>query len=65
MRRALAMLALLPAMLAADDGERLPTDEARLNAFARAYNEYVERLKGGVIDARLWREVMVSWRRLL
>lgn len=65
MRRALAMLALLPAMMAADEGGRLPTDEARLNAFARAYNEYMERLKGGVIDARLWREVMITWKRLL
>ena len=45
--------------------ERTPTDQGRLNIFAKLYNEYVLSLNQGIINIRLWRRVQDAWRRLV
>lgn len=42
-----------------------PVDFERLNAFASAYNTYVETARAGRVDLRLWRAVEVLWNKLL
>ena len=57
-RRALFFLA------AADPDNPPPVSEQAWNDFAGLWNEYVERLKIGVIDLRQWRAVAREWERL-
>lgn len=57
-RRALFFLA------AADSDKPPPVSEAAMNRFAGLWNEYVERLKIGVIDLKQWRAVCQEWERL-
>ena len=57
-RRALFFLA------AADPDKPPPFSEQAWNDFAGLWNEYVERLKIGVIDLRQWRAVAREWERL-
>ncbi len=57
-RRALFFLA------AADPDKPPPVSEQAWNDFAGLWNEYVERLKIGVIDLRQWRAVAREWERL-
>ena len=51
-------------MLAAVEQPHAPVDEARMNAFAAAYNEYAARLKDGVLDLKQWAAVVRAWERL-
>ena len=46
------------------DGERVPTDEHSLNAFAQQYNAYAEQLRAGKIDLKQWQRVVRAWDRL-
>jgi hypothetical protein len=57
-RRALFFLA------AAEPDKPAPVSEERMNRFAGLWNEYVERLKVGVIDLKQWRAVAREWERL-
>jgi hypothetical protein len=57
-RRALFFLA------AADPDKPPPASEQAMNRFAGLWNEYVERLKIGVIDLKQWRAVCQEWERL-
>ena len=57
-RRALFFLA------AADADKPPPVSEQQMNRFAGLWNEYVERLKIGVIDLKQWRAVAREWERL-
>jgi hypothetical protein len=41
-----------------------PTDEQRLNKFAQLYNQYVEKLKEGLVDMPLWDEVVKAAAKL-
>ena len=41
-----------------------PVDMAKLNAFAAAYNHYIERLKGDVLDLAAWKECLEAWEKL-
>lgn len=43
---------------------RAVTDEQKLNAFAREYNDYVARLRTGIIDVKRWARVVEAWKRL-
>lgn len=52
-------------LLAACEPNVPPVDEARMNAFAAAYNEYAARLKDGVLDLKQWERVLTAWRRLV
>lgn len=45
-------------------GDTVPTDRDELNAFSAIYNEYIELLKRGVIDTRVWARVVRQWGRL-
>jgi hypothetical protein len=56
-RRSLLALALPPEKPA-------PVSEQAMNRFAGLWNEYVERLKIGVIDLKQWRAVLREWERL-
>ena len=56
-RRNLFALALPP-------DKPAPVSEAEMNRFAGLWNEYVERLKIGVIDLKQWRAVLRAWERL-
>lgn len=42
-----------------------PIDAERLNAFSTAYNLYVETVRSGRVDLRLWRSVEAQWAKLL
>ena len=57
-RRALFFLA------AADPDKPPPVSEQAMNRFAGLWNEYVERLKIGVIDLKQWRFICREWERL-
>ena len=57
-RRALFFLA------AADADKPPPVSEQSMNRFAGLWNEYVDRLKIGVIDLKQWRAVAREWERL-
>jgi hypothetical protein len=35
-----------------------------LNEFAQAYNRFIEKLRQGHFDQKLWRECEKKWRRL-
>jgi len=50
--------------LAAADDKPPPVSEQAMNRFAGLWNEYVERLKIGVIDLKTWRAVCREWERL-
>lgn len=41
-----------------------PTDQDRMNSFAAAWNVYVERLREGVIDIKLWARAKRAWERI-
>jgi hypothetical protein len=41
-----------------------PTDLADLNAFATAYNRYVESLRDGHLDLRQWARAWAAWQRI-
>lgn len=56
MRTRIALL-LTPWALLASKPPPPCTDYLRLNDFARRYNDYVEALRNGIIDLRLWRRV--------
>ena len=43
---------------------RAPTDERTMNSFAHTYNDYVERLRAGVVDLKRWKHVTEAWRRM-
>lgn len=59
-RRAFLLTAPAPALAAKTD-ERIPTDERELNRFAEHYNTYVELLRWGIIDTKVWRRVRGAW----
>lgn len=48
-------------LLFASGHDRIPTDEASLNEFAAAYNDYANSLKYGIIDQRKWKRVVKTW----
>jgi hypothetical protein len=48
----------------ASAGDRLPSGLMRLNAFAEAYNKYIQSLNQGLLDVRLRRRVREAWGRL-
>ena len=50
--------------LAVTDDKPAPVSEKSMNRFAGLWNEYVERLKVGVIDLKQWRAVAREWERL-
>lgn len=52
------------APLAAKDGERVPTDAEDLNRFALQYNTYVELMKRGLVDLKVWARTKRAWRSL-
>jgi hypothetical protein len=62
-RRALILLGAVPLVARPTPG-RAPTDIDELNAFARAHNKYLERLREGIVDVRQWRRVEEAWTRL-
>lgn len=41
-----------------------PTDERALNEFADAYNSYVQQLREGKNDAKLWKRTADAWTRM-
>lgn len=43
----------------------LVSDIARLNGFADAYNRYVEQIRRGVVDLRLWNQLVAGWKKLI
>jgi len=51
-------------LLAQCEQPRCPVDDARLNAFGAAYNEYVEKLARGQLDIKQWDRVVREWERL-
>jgi hypothetical protein len=44
---------------------KLPSDMDTMNAFAAAYNGYVEQVQRGVVDLRKWQAVLKAWRKLM
>jgi hypothetical protein len=46
------------------DPPHAPVDMERLNKLAAAYNQYVDRLKDGILDLRQWSDVVRSWEKL-
>ena len=48
----------------AANGNRVPTDAARLNKFADEYNRYATEMKSGIVDVKQWKRVMEAWREL-
>lgn len=36
----------------------------KLNRFAHSYNDYIEKLKGDVLDLKAWEKVLNDWERL-
>lgn len=63
-RRALLALPLLKPR-AADAPVPLVSDIDRLNAFADRYNAYVDQIRRGVVDLRLWNQLVSGWRKLI
>lgn len=49
---------------AAEPDKPAPVSEQSMNRFAGYWNEYVERLKIGVIDLKQWRAVCLERERL-
>ena len=41
-----------------------PVDEVKMNRFAAEWNEFVEKLKLGIIDLKQWARVVKAWERL-
>lgn len=64
MKRALVLVALVGLTASGSMNEKLPSDAAKLNAFAGAYNKYVNSMGEGVNDARLWKKVLQAWKAL-
>jgi hypothetical protein len=62
MTRLRFILASVAAVLA--PGAQVPVGADELNRFALAYNRYLDSLRQGVVDVRLWRKVCEAWRRL-
>lgn len=56
-RRDLVALAVCPQPHA-------PVDMDKLNRFARSYNDYIEKLKGDVLDLKAWEKVLNDWEML-
>ncbi len=50
--------------LAKCEQPRCPVDDARLNAFGREYNDYVEKLMRGQLDIKQWDRVLREWELL-
>jgi hypothetical protein len=44
---------------------RVPSDSWELNAFAREYNRYVEKLRAGELDLKEWDKVVHAWEKLV
>jgi len=65
-RRALLGFAIASSGSAArrDDDGRTPTDAEQLNRFATHYNTYIQSIKAGVVDLKLWARVRGAWRAM-
>jgi hypothetical protein len=64
-RRTLALLfAPLAAPPTGQADAHITIDDVDLNAFAQAYNTYVELLRRGIADVKQWERVRRAWRRL-
>ena len=50
--------------LAACSSPHAPVDMSKLNRFASAYNDYIEKLKNDVLDLKAWQTVVDEWNRL-
>lgn len=50
--------------LVACEAPHAPVDEAKLNAFASYYNDYVTKLRNGQLSLADWKDVVRAWERL-
>lgn len=64
MRRRVPRRKFLAALFAPAAWAQPVTDAEKLNAFAGDYNRYVERLRQGIVDLKLWARVRKAWQRM-
>lgn len=64
-RRALITFAWVVPAIAREQDPPPCTDIDMLNSFANSYNAYVERLRAGFLDLKLWKATVAACRKVI